>query len=79
MATTLKRFRIGQRVRIVDQALDPQFSGRTGRVDELRIADGSALVLMDEELPDHLRHFPRDHKFARDLLLYPDECVDAEE
>jgi hypothetical protein len=70
----VNRFETGQLVRVTDPA-HPCF-GNAGRVWKLSLKDQSALIQMDDAVPDNVRRFPAG--FAgdgdRNIRLLPDQC-----
>lgn len=72
----MKRFKLRQRVRVVDP-LDPvrePLRGRTGSVSRMRRADDMAWVTMDADLPDGFASFPANDDRHRHIILAPEEC-----
>lgn len=68
----MKRFRLGQRVRVTAQ--ECALCGKVGTVERLRRSDNGAWVTMDEALDDDMRVFPATDPRADHILLYPTEC-----
>jgi len=74
----LKRFRLGQAVRIRESdALPRDLFGRTGVVRRLRYSDNGAWVRMHETVPARHRCFADGDDRENDLPLYPEDCEDA--
>lgn len=69
----MKSFKNVVRVRVIAGAL----ASKTGSVCCRCIADNSAWIEMDEDLPDGFRSFPPDDQRARHVRLYPEACEPA--
>ena len=80
----MKRFKINQRITIVDPMAEclgrgdgTMLKGRTGIVRRLRRCDDGAWVSIDgDPLPAVLRSFPADDEAGRGqhIILFPEEC-----
>jgi hypothetical protein len=70
----MKRFLIGQRVRVKDRRLS--IYKQKGRVCQMSLSDPerSAWVEMDGELPADLRRLPIEHDNARWVWLHASQC-----
>lgn len=74
MTRTLERFRVGQRVVVIDEQ-HPQYEQR-GTVQSLRVTDGGAVVKMEREIPEGDAVVMRGELLNDTLILYPDQCRD---
>jgi hypothetical protein len=74
----MRNFKIGQRIRVIDDDFSGPLKGRTGTVHRLRRA-GNAWICMDDDLPIELQSFDRGDPRFRHIIIDPDECVAIEE
>lgn len=70
----MKRFLIGQRVRVKDRRLSIHKEKGCVRQVSLSDPERSAWVEMDGELPADLRRHPIEHEHARWVWLHASQC-----